>query len=452
MYNKTFKFLGLTVGLFVGAFFLMPTHSFAQTNSTQALTGTLSSANIGTIYLNSTDPGAPAGGVNASGQSAGSAYQVEATTSGSTVTLSGYGWSPSLGWIGFNASDLAGCPAATPITIPVAGGNLSGYARALAGSTTPTAQGGAGGWSGCISVSDAGGMGGLNATDPYQVTYSGSSISGTGWGSPGSSCQPPSASPSCQVIGWVTFNATLSLTTPVLPAVDFSVNSPGTTSVSIPSGSTVTLEWNVQALQAGSCMGTSSGAFTNWNNTVKTSSPDGTYTEVIPNITTSRTYTMQGCTPSGGGSALPAQTVTITVTTTAACSVVPVSSTNIFANSNGSVNGSAQYGVSWSGIGSSYYSTNITASSGNGLTVSVSNSPVTSAASSATVTVTGTMNAGNSPYPVIIDGVPTQTPPNSCTSSVLSVYPPSYCQQNPSDPACQGTTSGGIKGLPWEEI
>ena len=106
-----------------------------------------------------------------------------------TGNLSGYAWSDNIGWISANSSDLIGCPS-SPCIATFSGTALSGWFRAVAGTTTPPALdiSQAGGWDGFISLSN--------------VTYASSTnyFAGYGWGS--------------LVTGWVDFSKARQACTP----------------------------------------------------------------------------------------------------------------------------------------------------------------------------------------------------------------------------------------------
>jgi hypothetical protein len=90
--------------------------------------------------------------------------------------MSGYAWSPNIGWISFEPADLTGCPSGTCTAqmnwVPGGtGGTLSGWARALSGISS-----GSGGWDGWIKLSST--VGEPN----YGVQLSGNKFSGYAWG------------------------------------------------------------------------------------------------------------------------------------------------------------------------------------------------------------------------------------------------------------------------------
>jgi hypothetical protein len=182
--NAMLRYIGIIASIFLCSFFFGVHTSYGQA---VPVSGTLDSNNIGSIYLSGNNGGA----------SGTDAYQVNATVSSGTVILSGWGWSPSIGWVSFNTVDVATCPGGGAISFPVSGGAATGYARAIAGGSATS-----GGWNGCLSAS--GTNGGINAATgasanaTYSVTYSNGVLSGFGWGSPGSSCSPFSG---CQVFG-----------------------------------------------------------------------------------------------------------------------------------------------------------------------------------------------------------------------------------------------------------
>ena len=107
------------------------------------------------------------------------------------------------------------------------------------------------------------------------------------------------------------------------PSLVFQAN--GGDTANIPAGSSVTLSWTLQSVALNTCVGTSSGNFTNWNTTTKGPSPavgatSTTFSETVGtdgSITSTRTYTMT-CT------GIPAQTVTI--------NIIPPSAISLTAN------------------------------------------------------------------------------------------------------------------------
>ncbi len=110
------------------------------------------------------------------------------------------------------------------------------------------------------------------------------------------------------------------------PFLSFLVN--GTGAVTVPSGTTVTLSWEVDNLQPGYCRGQSSGLFSGWSGPIgSTTGPlksihpsgsttvatPGTYTEAVT-VTSTRTYVLYGCKGTNGMTLSP-RTVTITIGT-----------------------------------------------------------------------------------------------------------------------------------------
>lgn len=91
--------------------------------------------------------------------------------------LSGYAWSENLGWISFNASDLAGCPSGVCSARRTNDNKLEGWARII-GIKDEFALNNSGGWQGFISLKDT-----LNATPIYQVKIDNSTgkLFGFGW-------------------------------------------------------------------------------------------------------------------------------------------------------------------------------------------------------------------------------------------------------------------------------
>jgi hypothetical protein len=107
------------------------------------------------------------------------------TVSGSGI-LSGYAWSPNIGWISFNESQLGGCPSGTcKAEFDSAGGGVSGWARACAGTLGGNCTGGnrTDGWEGWISL----------AGSSYGVNASACNWQGFAWGG--------------SVVGWLSFSS-----------------------------------------------------------------------------------------------------------------------------------------------------------------------------------------------------------------------------------------------------
>lgn len=112
------------------------------------------------------------------------------------------------------------------------------------------------------------------------------------------------------------------------PFLSFFANGFGSTA-SIPSGTTADLAWTLQNISLNSCKGTSSGSFSGWNSTTKGPSPavgstPTTSYETVGldgSITSTRAYTMMCGT-------LPAQTVTINISTPCTGTSCPTTSTS----------------------------------------------------------------------------------------------------------------------------
>jgi len=101
-------------------------------------------------------------------------------TTDSAGNIAGYAWSDAVGWISFNAADVAGCPSGScPPQLSLQNGAVTGWARALAAT-----QAGAGGWDGWIHLS------GSN----YGVQIVNCSWTGYAWGG--------------DVLGWIHFGGT----------------------------------------------------------------------------------------------------------------------------------------------------------------------------------------------------------------------------------------------------
>ena len=118
------------------------------------LTGWAWSSNVGWISFSSTDSGTGDGGVIGTYSPKAYGVYVSTTTSGgvTTGTFSGYAWSPNVGWISFNASDLDSSPVCLPggsnnaATANLTTGSVTGYARVLSGVGNSI-------WDGCIELS-----------------------------------------------------------------------------------------------------------------------------------------------------------------------------------------------------------------------------------------------------------------------------------------------------------
>lgn len=91
------------------------------------------------------------------------------TASDPACQLSGYAWSPNLGWISFNAADLAGCPTGT-CSAQRSVDTLVGWAR-IVGIKTELAAGNSGGWEGWISLNAPG----------RAITVNGNNLQGYAW-------------------------------------------------------------------------------------------------------------------------------------------------------------------------------------------------------------------------------------------------------------------------------
>jgi hypothetical protein len=85
--------------------------------------------------------------------------------------MSGYAWSDNIGWISANSSDLSGCPSA-PCTASISGASVTGWFKAVSGGASQN-----GDWDGFIALDDKNTGDGLS----YGVSYSGGSFSGYAW-------------------------------------------------------------------------------------------------------------------------------------------------------------------------------------------------------------------------------------------------------------------------------
>lgn len=390
----TMMVLVVTAVLSTGVFALSAHPARADVaGSNGNVSGYVWSSTIGWISLNCHQ-----GGTSGEDVCSTSPYSVNVIpNAGSTNgVFDGYAWSSNIGWISFRATDVAACGAQATVnldTTSATNGQISGWARALAGNTAATATTG-GGWDGCISL--------RGASPAYGVSYTASAsvnnLTGYAWGDVN--------------VGWVNFsNATLNLANPTVelkvngvdtlslgsaggpvaltwttanlssadcsatdawtgpksstggsesrtvasnattaaithtyvitctgingatvsdtvtvtvagenstdPFLSFLVNNTG--SVTVPSGTTVTLSWETQNIQPGSCIGQmASGSFSGWNGSAATStktvSPNATYTE-SQTVTTNRTYILHGCRGTNG-TTLTDRSVNVTIGTT----------------------------------------------------------------------------------------------------------------------------------------
>ena len=234
-------------------------------------------------------------------------YGVSYNPALTTNNLTGYSWgSTNVGWIDWSGATATLSTTAPLVTLLVNGSSTaaldtSGGAVALTWTTSnlsPADCTASNAWTGPKSSSGGSESDTVSAntttstvTDTYMITCTGTT--GT----------------------TVSSTATVTVAGTNTAFLSFLVN--GTGSVTVPSGSPVTLSWQTQSLRPGYCSGLSSGSFTGWGTGLskKTESPDGTYTEVIPSVTTSRTYTMHGC-MAIDGTPVPDQIVNVTVGTT----------------------------------------------------------------------------------------------------------------------------------------
>lgn len=523
-YLKTFskKTIALVVGtgiaLMLAVALLMPAPATAAGGGN--MFGYLWSSNIGWVSLNCNQKAI--GGVDSC---ASSNYYVNmASSSTSTVgVFSGYAWSPNIGWISFNAGDVASCGAQAKLDLVT--NKMSGWAKVLSwggcisfSSTSPSygavynpnlsinnltgfAWGSTNvGWLGfthaTLNIADVDLT--VNGADTWALPATGGPVNlawtthgtGTGvctatgdWtgskasvggtqsvtipGNAGSTVITKTFTITCTGFGSTALSDTVTVT--VAPAtgsfLSFLVN--GTTSASIIAGDNINLTWQVQNLQANSCKGTSSGAFTGWNNTTKTSSPNTTptapYLETIPSVTTNRTYTISGCLPTGSSTPLPAQTVTITVLP-ASCEVIPAKA--VIAAGTGPITPAIlrSFGASWINTGTSFPTINITAGSvlpsGFGTAVgTITGGSVTATGKPAKVPVTSSATVTGT-QTILINGTPTTgAPASSCTPATLYIVPPGYCQDPCADNVGQlgschysNACSPNTKRPPWEEI
>lgn len=201
IYKNSFKKIVLVaVIVLAAAFGTQKAHA-----DTTELSGWAWSSNVGWISFNSTDAGA-----------GGGPYAVTvATSSASSIgTLGGYAWSSNIGWIKFGG--LSGFPSGGALTgnaqVDFSTGNISGWARACAGTTdgrcgSMTSR--TDGWDGWISLS------GSNYSSPNTSGYQGTSTEGVTLGI--DSSKPLAYGKLTgfawggDVVGWISFKPTATL-------------------------------------------------------------------------------------------------------------------------------------------------------------------------------------------------------------------------------------------------
>lgn len=152
---------GIAVAAIVWLSSLVVVPDSASSQSSSTITGWGWSDTIGWISFDCAS----------AGTCGSSSYGITVNSGGQ---LSGYAWSDNIGWISANASDVSGCPS-PPCRAQISGTVLSGWLKALAGGSSQS-----GGWDGYISLSGSG----------YGPTIGASgTFSGYAWGS--------------DVVGWV---------------------------------------------------------------------------------------------------------------------------------------------------------------------------------------------------------------------------------------------------------
>ncbi len=134
------------------------------------LTGWAWSPNVGWISFNSSNSGA-----------GGAAYGVKVNDAG---VFSGYAWAPTVGWLSFNSTDTTGCGDTTLAScapqLTFGTGRIAGWARFVNG------IGRSDGWNGWVKLSDSQFFESPGYQGTQGVTYDNSklSFSGYSWGSP----------------------------------------------------------------------------------------------------------------------------------------------------------------------------------------------------------------------------------------------------------------------------
>lgn len=174
---KKILFLSIICALTIcGSFFLsFGTTGYSEGATDASIYGFAFSSNIGWISFHSRNCDIDSDGTYESGAlggcpTSGSVHEYGVSIAQEGGFLSGYAWSPHIGWISFNEGELAGCPSGQ-CRAKLDGTSFSGWAKALA------AEGD--GWDGWIRLS------GSN----YGLTVNGASIEGQMWGG--------------EVVGWI---------------------------------------------------------------------------------------------------------------------------------------------------------------------------------------------------------------------------------------------------------
>ena len=174
--------------------------------------------------------------LNSSNMNDSTDYGVNIPTTDGVV--SGYGWSPNLGWLSFNASDLGGCPVGT-CNARREGNRIMGWARFLS-IRDIAILGNSGTWQGWVSLSGAGY--GVSVDPAGGVIHSGIDTSYAWSGS---------ATDSIAELGWLDFSGA---------SVEFPVVTYSCTNTN-----------NVDTLHATLCNGDSEGLTADKDKTIATS-------------------------------------------------------------------------------------------------------------------------------------------------------------------------------------
>lgn len=378
----------LFVLVFTSLFPLLPQTAHATAPDITAsgdLHGYAYSSTIGWISLNCME-GSGQGPITAANTCASNSYKVSANSG----VFSGVAWSMNIGWVGFNESDLIGCPGTAPRagTINPTTGVVTGWARVLSGSVTSGTD-----WDGCISLGGTT----VGGSAPYGLAYDvtgtssagsagtlpGHSLSGFAWGD--------------KNVGWLKFaNTSIAFTD---NSVHLYVNYagslyPSTSPVTISSsGGTFYLDWQTNGMGATCPSSTSTPTTTSaWTGSKPSQNPSDwttvmantSYPITLPGNTTSlpKTYTYTlGCNAvDGTGSVTDTVTVIVPPPTSYACNLSPAYLVVPASATAGSGTASFTGGVVWTGSGSPTLSlsldtgtTGVTAAfAGGGTTTSIS--------------------------------------------------------------------------------
>lgn len=324
--------------------------------------GQLFSSNIGFVYLNCADYGAPSNNFGVTQDAQG--------------YWKGYGWSPSVGWIkfgdvgcpqhsGWNVTPAAGASGCDVQRLPLQGNTISivGWARACVAATSPSTCSGdtsssSGAWDGWISMNGLNDQNptaaGLQTTQSYKTTLGlvpnqngQQPISGFVWGS--------------DVIGWAKFTNAYVDTTQTQNAAHITLTA---TPASVTGNNPVSLTYSINAAEkayftGAACTATSSPvAGSPWNGSQPNFSSSSTvFTKTVSSVSVPSdptTYTIT-CPVSVPGSSQATATASVTVTKAQPAITLTINDHNLCVA--GSLGGPQSTTASWVGAGNASYCT-----------------------------------------------------------------------------------------------